>query len=485
MESNSGKAQLEALLQLIQSATYNAIAEYETTGYGVPRPGDTQRHHLDDSGEAFELRKAVRILESACERLCTTLAQPMHTLINRSMSFEAPCIQLATSNRIADILQDAPEAGMHVNDIATKAKLAPEKLRQVLLLLATRGCFTEVSKDVYINNRLSLALLSSNPVSAYVAMMSGDLLHGATAIPEALVHPEYAFSTAVDKTPFSYLIRNEMSNATFYEWYTANPEKDELFQRGLKGANRITGSTGAATKVYPWEAIMPVDRKLTFCDVGSGVGTIGLALARAYPSRFKFVLQDLHGPLKQAEKVWSEEHEEIPAAGGQSEVVDFVPLDFLNQSPVPNQDIYFMGHIIHNWPDSEARTILRNVAKAMSTSSRILIHDIVLYHPHHQWGAHQSKLSMEPVSSYLLLSAITVLKDEQAPEPLLPNYGTGNIFHFSQSINMLASFNSRERTVEEFVELGEQAGLELIKIWALSTLSLLEFKLAVDNDGTS
>ncbi|KAL0571306.1 hypothetical protein V5O48_010656 [Marasmius crinis-equi] len=460
MKSSSGKAQLEVLLQLIQSATYDAIAEYEKTGYGVPRPDDTQRHHLDDSGEAFELRKAIKVLESACERLCTTLAQPMHTLYNRCMPYEAPCIQLATSSRIADILQDAPEAGMHVNDIATRAKLDPEKLRQVLLLLATRGCFTEVSKDVYANNRLSLPLLSSNPVSSLATILSGDLLRGANAIPEVLVHPEFAFGTAVDQTAFSYSIRHEMSNATFFDWCKANPEKDELFQRAMTAVDRITGSTGAIIQVYPWEAIMPVDGRLTFCDIGSGVGGIGLALNRAYPSRFTFVLQDLHGPLKQAEKVWSEEYEETPEAKGQSELVDFVPLDFLKQSPVPGQDIYFMGYIIHDWPDSDATTILRNVAKAMSPSSRLLIHDVVLHHPCRQSATREGKLSTEA-----------------APEPLLPNYGTGNIFHFNQNINMLATFNSCERTPEEFITLGEQASLELIKIWALSGLSLLEFKL--------
>jgi hypothetical protein len=65
----------------------------------------------------------------------------------------------------------------------------------------------------------------------------------------------------------------------------------------------------------------------------------------------------------------------------------------------------------------------------------------------------------------------------QAPEPLLPNFGEGRIRQYILDINMMAVFNSRERTLEQFIELGQTVGLEFVKLWETGEMSLIEFKL--------
>lgn len=42
----------------------------------------------------------------------------------------------------------------------------------------------------------------------------------------------------------------------------------------------------------------------------------------------------------------------------------------------------------------------------------------------------------------------------QAPEPLLPNFGYGRVRPYNLDLDMMVALNSRERTLEEFVELG-------------------------------
>jgi len=42
----------------------------------------------------------------------------------------------------------------------------------------------------------------------------------------------------------------------------------------------------------------------------------------------------------------------------------------------------------------------------------------------------------------------------QAPEPLLPNYGMGQIRLYQQDINMMVLFNSKERTFQDFTDIG-------------------------------
>ncbi|KAF9254281.1 S-adenosyl-L-methionine-dependent methyltransferase [Marasmius fiardii PR-910] len=377
------------------------------------------------------------------------------------MPYEAPCLKLVAEEKICDIIEAAPKGqGMHINEIATKANLAPDKLSQVMLLLATRGCFTEVSKDVYANNRISFPLLSSNPLSSTFSLFSAEPLQFVSVIPEALVHPEYAFSRAVDRSSCSFMVRKEMENASYFDWLKANPSAGKRFQRAMTGLSTVVGAVDTVVQVYPWEKLTPQKskNKISFCDVGSGPGSVALSLSKRFAAathKFRFVLQDLPEPLEHAKTVWGAEHPEAD--------VDFVPVNFLKEQVVQGQDIYFLSYITHNWPDSDAITILKNVVSAMHDTSRVLLHEFVLQHPCH-----------DPTDATDAQSPL----NEPAPAPLLPNYGSGCVMPYNMNVVMLALSNSHERTSEDFAALGQHAGLRLVKIWPLAQMSLVEFRLA-------
>jgi hypothetical protein len=67
---------------------------------------------------------------------------------------------------------------------------------------------------------------------------------------------------------------------------------------------------------------------------------------------------------------------------------------------------------------------------------------------------------------------------KQAPEPLLPNYGVGKIRQYNLDIDMMVMLNSQERYLEEFIKLGEEAGLRFEKLWDLGEMSIVELRLA-------
>jgi hypothetical protein len=72
------RAKLDSLLALLNSTAQEAIAEYERAG---DVPSTESAHPLDSQPPSLALKNAVRILEGACEQLCTTLAPPVHTLL--------------------------------------------------------------------------------------------------------------------------------------------------------------------------------------------------------------------------------------------------------------------------------------------------------------------------------------------------------------------------------------------------------------------
>jgi hypothetical protein len=73
------RVKLDALLALLNSAAQDAIAEYERTD---DVPSKESSHPRDSQHTTIALKNALRILEGACDQLCTTLAPPAHTLLN-------------------------------------------------------------------------------------------------------------------------------------------------------------------------------------------------------------------------------------------------------------------------------------------------------------------------------------------------------------------------------------------------------------------
>ena len=82
----STEAHLESLLEIINSSARQAIAEYKKGGNDVPTINSAEFHPLDTSTHHVALRKAVRLLEGACQQLCASLAPPQRTVFNVSSS---------------------------------------------------------------------------------------------------------------------------------------------------------------------------------------------------------------------------------------------------------------------------------------------------------------------------------------------------------------------------------------------------------------
>lgn len=104
----------------------------------------------------------------------------------------------------------------------------------------------------------------------------------------------------------------------------------------------------------------------------------------------------------------------------------------------------------------------------MNPSSRILIRKSLA----------QNLTYLTQVDEYILQPACRVPDSHhlEAPEPLLPNYGLGNIRAYNQDVNMLSMFNAGERELSQFISLGEEAGLTFIKLWDLLEGGIVEFR---------
>ncbi|KAJ7634571.1 S-adenosyl-L-methionine-dependent methyltransferase [Roridomyces roridus] len=441
--SASGLTEILTLAELISSSVKDVMAEYTAAGSCLPSLSSTAQGPFD-SAESLATRpklvKAIRTLDAACAQLVFTVGSPEHVMFNKSHAGiqEPTCLLIATDAKIADHLLDKPD-GLHADELSRLSGIDSGRLARVLRLLCTRHCFTEVKPNVFANNRLSMKLLSTDSTSSFVGHVADVDGRAFTALNAALKEP----------TGGSAFMRE--FGCKLFEFYRLPEQKERAtrFNQGMIAYASINGA-GLLSQVYPW-ASLPTDAVV--CDVGGGYGHITIDLLKKFP-QLKIVVQDLPEVIEEGKKILEASKDFDSSLTGR---VQHIPLDFFVESPVEGCDIYHLAHIVHDWPTAECKKILDNIRKVVKPSSRLLINESVM-----QYAAPQDGDSGD--------------HEKVAPEPLLPNYGMGRVRPYAQDLNMMVLFDAQERTLTEFIEMGETSGFEFVKLWELGETGLLEFK---------
>ncbi|KAG6861066.1 hypothetical protein C0995_004408 [Termitomyces sp. Mi166 len=212
---------------------------------------------------------------------------------------------------------------------------------------------------------------------------------------------------------------------------------------------------------FPWERYPP---RTIVDDVGGGIGNVAMELIKAYPN-LQVKLQDLPERIRQAEtEVWPKL---LPSAITEKRI-EFKAMDFLTDSPIEGCDVYYLKNIMdrddmiqirHDWPDKECVQILRNIHAVLKPGARVLVHEYVIQHA--------NRTNTESNSGFT-----------EAPKPVLPNYGAGRIRQYNLDLCMWVEHNSKERTLEEFIDIGSKANLQFVKLWHVGEMGVVEFQPA-------
>ncbi|KAK0220855.1 O-methyltransferase-domain-containing protein [Armillaria nabsnona] len=453
MAKNFTENTLSELVSLIAGAVDVVQSVFAKTSLPeVPSLNDTVHHPLDSpESYSMEMMEAVQTIEGACAQLCALVARPNHTMLNRVFGmFEPACIRVVIDFKIADYLLAKPE-GLHVSELGTLSGAEPQKLGRILRLLASRHCFREVDRDVFANNRLSMALVSGDGIAAYATVITDEANKSASMLTENLRDPDWGHSYSPAHAPFNSWSKYPGS---IYSWYEGigtdiGVMRGARFGQAMKEWNATT-ETSMIIHEYPWVALRD---GATVCDVGGGIGSISMQLAEAHP-HLRVVLQDLPAQIQSAKSdVWPK----LCPAAIETGRVNFKAMDFLIESPVGGCDVYYLKHVLHNWADKESKTILTGVKNAMRQNSRLLIHEHLLQH-----------VNRESTLAPGL---------EAAPDPLLPNYGAGRIRQYNLDLAVMCLFNGQGRRLDQVVKLGKESGLNFVRVWDIGETGIIEFCL--------
>ncbi|KAK3390364.1 S-adenosyl-L-methionine-dependent methyltransferase [Podospora didyma] len=231
----------------------------------------------------------------------------------------------------------------------------------------------------------------------------------------------------------------EGSDVPFFDTLARSPERARRFASAMGMMQTMPGfEPAAALEGYDWGALVvpgnSTDEKATatVVDVGGSAGTFAVALTDKHP--------DLHVVVQDAAAVISKARAELPERS--TGKVTLQSHDFFTPQPVVGAGAYFFRMVLHDWPDAYCVRILRQLVPALHPGARLVINDFCI------------------------------------PPP-----GQTSLYHERQirdkDIAMLAMFNSKERTVDEWIALVAKADvrfrLRSVVHLPASPLGLVEF----------
>jgi ubiquinone/menaquinone biosynthesis C-methylase UbiE len=140
---------------------------------------------------------------------------------------------------------------------------------------------------------------------------------------------------------------------------TEHPDRHAIYDAAMTGVHG--GETEPMLDAYDFSSFG------TVADLGGGNGLMLAAVLERYPGA-KGILFDLPGVADRARTILS--------ARGLSDRCRIVRGDFFHS--VPSADAYLMRHVLHDWQDEQAVTILRNCQRAMNPQGRVLAIETVI-----------------------------------------------------------------------------------------------------------
>lgn len=313
-------------------------------------------------------------------------------------------LYVAAKLGLADLVKSGPRTAA---DLAQATGTHAAALHRLLRGLASVGVFAEDGQQRFGLTPLAECLRGDLPGSQRAfAMMVGEEQFRAFG--------ELLYSVQTGKIAFDHVVGQPV-----FDFLSQHPEKAKVFDEAMVGVHGR--ETAAMIDAYDFSTIG------VLADVGGGNGSLLTAVLQ-HCSKLRGLLYDLPGVAERAKERLRE--------AGLAERCQVVPGNFFEAVP-PGADAYLMRHIIHDWDDAKALTILRNVHQVIRPDGKLLVVESVI------------PPGNEPFFGKLL------------------------------DLAMLAIPGGQERTAEEYRQLFRAGGFELTRIVPTRTeISVIEGRKA-------
>ncbi|KAL8828619.1 MAG: hypothetical protein Q9191_002478 [Dirinaria sp. TL-2023a] len=230
---------------------------------------------------------------------------------------------------------------------------------RIMRALTVVGIFVELGETRYAHNAAS-AKLTNSTFRALVIGLCGTFAPYLSHLPTYLASISFVSPADPKHTLFNYAADTALN---FFDWLQMHPVELATFSAAMAASSALGHNQTVATisSLFPHSTTAEV----LLVDVGGGRGRI---LEDVRTQRLdligRMIVQDLP--------------EEI-AGRTTSAAVEAIEHDFFTPQPVHGAHTYYLRHVLHDWPDTACRVILRQTIVAMTRGySRVVVVDAVL-----------------------------------------------------------------------------------------------------------
>lgn len=259
-------------------------------------------------------------------------------------------IYIAAKVSIADHIAASGAAERSTAELARLTDSNEDALYRILRALATVGIFRETQPRSFALTPMADLLRSDHPAQQRAAvLMIGDTHYRAWADVD---HSVRTGQPAFDK----------VFGQPLFEYLSERPEEAKLFDAAM------TGIHGGETQ--PMIAATDFGAYETLIDIGGGNASVLIEILRAAPST-RGVVFDLPHVVGRTEQILrnADLAGRCKTAGG----------SFFESVPAAGpRDAYILRHIIHDWDDTRAITILQNCRRTAAPGAKILVVESVI-----------------------------------------------------------------------------------------------------------
>ncbi|KAK2601235.1 hypothetical protein N8I77_010699 [Diaporthe amygdali] len=252
--------------------------------------------------------------------------------------------------------------------------LGAEKLLLIRLMRITTalGLFTEVNKEEYAHTTLSRAYLDPG-LRGFFQMAVDEHMAVSANFHEYFEQNGRKIPTSTHDNPYTFHFQT--GGVPIFEWMARFPARIASFNMAMTTAS----SQGTVSiTLFPWSeavgwsssstvttAATTTAETLLVVDIGGGRGQAAQVIREqlaGVPGRV--IVQDLPGTIEAAQN----EHPDV----------EKMAHNFFEPQPAKGALIYFMRRVLHDWPDEISVGILKNVAGAMTSESRVVINEFLV-----------------------------------------------------------------------------------------------------------
>jgi hypothetical protein len=293
------------------------------------------------------LVRAVDRIRHHLRRLHQRSAPPPTVLLEMILNaWVAQGITAAVQLGVADALADGP---LKAEELARRIEANPDTLNRLMRALVSEGIFRRTRDGRYALNALADPLRTDAPVSiAGMARFVGS--------PQ---HREH-WSRLGEAVRTGEAVVPKLRGVGAFEYFEIEPELGAIFNEAMTSISELA--------IAPVVAAFDFTPFATIADVGGGHGRLLAAILEAAPAA-RGILYDLPQVVDGAPK--------LLAKYGIADRVEIAPGSFFDGAP-SGADLYILKNIIHDWPDEQALTILRNIRAAATPGTTLLLVEAVI-----------------------------------------------------------------------------------------------------------